>query len=317
MKFTFKQLALGMATLLFPLFVSSQSLVSPPPSASFSALQPAALIDVAPRYRFALISELDLGKLHIYERQADGSFNRVRTMEVSIGKEGYGKEIEGDNKTPVGVYRITSHLTEAQLDDFYGHAAYPVNYPNAWDRLNKRTGYGIWIHAEPVGLTKKTRPLLDSNGCVVLSNNDIDTLHQYLDIGYTYIVLTPKMEMTSREAVTKLRDTIYQRLDGWQAAWESRQPYPYLGYYSKSFNNLEKNWSQWVAYKKRINSRKRFIEIGVSDIGIYQYPGEENMLWVEFYQSYRSSNYFSQGWKRQLWKLESDNEWRIIYEGGG
>ena len=283
----------------------------------FSELQPAALIDVASRYRYALIAELDEGQMHIFERKANGSFSKVRTMEGCIGKEGYGKQVEGDNKTPIGVYRITSHLTNAQLDDFYGNAAYPVNYPNAWDRLKKRTGYGIWLHAEPIGFTEKTRPLRDSNGCVVLSNNDIDALKQYVDIGYTYIVLTPKMEMTSAEIVSKLRKTIHQRLKDWALAWESLDSEPYLDFYSKTFNNLEKDWAAWVNYKKRVNGSKKFIKIETSDIGIYAYPEEKNILWVEYYQSYRSSNYRSDGWKRQLWKLESDGEWRIIYEGGG
>ncbi|MGH1485633.1 MAG: L,D-transpeptidase family protein [Cellvibrionaceae bacterium] len=303
--------------IIFFSFLIQTITVAQDATSSFSELQPAALIDVAPRYRYALIAELDEGKMHIFERKIDGSFSKVRTMEVSIGKEGYGKEIEGDNKTPIGVYRITSHLTNAQLDDFYGNAAYPVSYPNAWDRLKKRSGYGIWLHAEPIGFTEKTRPLRDSNGCVVLSNNDIDILKQYLDIGYTYIVLTPKMKMTSVEVVSELRETIHQRLNDWALAWESRQPEPYLNFYSKTFNNLEKDWTAWATYKKRVNGSKKFINISTSDIGIYAYPSEENLLWVEYYQSYRSSNYRSNGWKRQLWKLESDGEWRIVYEGGG
>lgn len=307
-----KIFAIFSISFFFVFFVSAQN-----EKQIFSELQPAALIDVAPRYRYALIAELDEGKMHIFERNTDGRFSNIRTMEVSIGKEGYGKVIEGDNKTPIGVYRITSHLTNAQLDDFYGNAAYPVNYPNAWDRLQKRTGYGIWLHAEPIGFTEKTRPLRDSNGCVVLSNNDIDTLRQYLDIGYTYIVLTPKMKMTSAELVSELRGTIHQRLKDWALAWESLEPEPYLSFYSKAFNNLEKDWSSWVQYKKRVNGNKQFIKIETSDVGIYAYPGEENLLWVEFYQSYRSSNYRSDGWKRQLWKKEADNVWRIIYEGGG
>ena len=45
--------------------------------------------------------------------------------------------------------------------------------------------------------------------------------------------------------------------------------------------------------------------------------GVENMLWVEYFQTYRSSNFKSNGWKRQLWQLEDDNVWRIVYEGGG
>lgn len=280
-------------------------------------LQPASLIDIAHRYRYAMISELETGKLHVYERLDDGQFLLIETFESSIGKQGFGKTLEGDNKTPVGVYRITSHLTRQQLDDFYGNAAYPVNYPNAWDRRHQRTGFGIWLHAEPVGLTEKTRPLLDTDGCIVLSNNDIDKVQKYIDIGYTYIVMTPKIKMVPVKQVQELRKKLHKRLDEWQASWETLQDQPYLGFYSKNFASEDKNWEQWVTYKKRIHKNKKFIKIGISDIGMYAYPGEENVIWVEYYQTYASSNFKSKGWKRQMWKLEADNVWRIIYEGGG
>lgn len=306
--------------LLLPLSLRAENLneaVAKPPEDSALLNQPAALIDVAPRYRHALVAELELGKLHVFERNDIGLFDLIKTMEVSIGKEGIGKNVEGDNKTPIGVYRIVSYLTNTQLDDFYGHAAYPINYPNAWDRLHNRTGYGIWLHAEPVGTFDKTRPYLDSNGCVVMSNNDIDELSQYLDVGYTYFVSTPKMKMTSADEIKKIREKIYARMHGWEKAWESKDAENYLSYYSKAFNNLEKDWTAWSHYKKRVNGSKKFIDIGFSDVGIYAYPNEENLYWVEFYQSYRSSNYRSRGWKRQIWQRDPDGELRIIYEGGG
>lgn len=311
-------MCLNKIILPFTLFVFSSFVFSDIGlDASTSENQPAALIQVAPNYRYTLISELEEGKLHIFEKQLDNSFQLIKTMEVSIGKSGYGKQVEGDNKTPIGIYRITSHLTEEQLDDFYGNAAYPINYPNAWDRLNERTGYGIWLHAEPIGYKEKTRPLLDSNGCVVLSNNDIDILKQYLDVGYTYIVLTPRMEMTTLQNIHFLRGQLKARLEGWRDAWESLNSQNYLDFYSKEFNSLERNWSNWVSYKKRINQNKKFINVVTSDVGIYQYPGEQGLVWIEFYQDYKSSNYQSVGWKRQLWKKEEDDVWRIIYEGGG
>jgi murein L,D-transpeptidase YafK len=280
-------------------------------------MQPASLVDIASSYPYVIISELSTGKLFVYKREPDGSFQLLETMHTSIGKDGYGKNIEGDNKTPVGVYRITSHLTPEQLDDFYGDAAYPVNYPNAWDKINKRTGYGIWLHAEPIGLTTKTRPLLDSNGCVVLSNNDINIINQYIDVGYTYIIMTPKVEMVKVEKVTRLRKVMHERLSQWELAWESLDAGFYLDFYSKDFTNIELTFPEWETYKKRVNGSKSFINVAISDIGIYAYPGEDNMLWVEYYQTYDSSNYRSMGWKRQLWKKEPDNVWRIIYEGGG
>jgi murein L,D-transpeptidase YafK len=305
---------------LLPLFVHSSSLGGGE-NVSYSNKnllnQPVSLVDVAPRYGRALIAELELGKLHIFELNTIGQFDLLKTIEISIGKEGIGKEVEGDNKTPIGVYRIESYLTQAQLDDFYGHAAYPINYPNASDRLHQRTGHGIWLHGEPMGNFDKIRPFLDSNGCIVMSNNEIDELRQYLDVGYTYIVSTPKMKMTSASAIKTLREKIYTRLYGWEKAWESKNSKRYLSYYSTSFNNLKQDFTAWSSYKKRVNGSKRFIDVSFSDVGIYAYPNEENLYWVEFYQSYRSSNFKSSGWKRQMWRRDLDGELRIIYEGGG
>jgi murein L,D-transpeptidase YafK len=306
--------------ILLPLLVhaDSRSDSLDAPSVNDALLnQPAALIEVAPRYHRALVAELELGKLHVFERNQLGHFDLLKTIDISIGKEGMGKTLEGDNKTPIGVYRIESYLTQAQLDDFYGHAAYPINYPNAWDRLHQRTGYGIWLHGEPVGTFDKTRPFLDSNGCVVMSNNEIDDLRQYLEVGYTYVVSTPKMKMASIDTIKILREKIYARLYGWEEAWESQDLEDYLSYYSESFNNLKQDFTAWSKHKKRVNRLKRFINISFSDVGIYAYPNEENLYWIEFYQSYRSSNYNSEGWKRQMWQREPDGELRIIYEGGG
>ena len=282
---------------------------------SFSPLQPAAFIRVPESVPHVLISHLETGVLSLYARQSDGTLLLEKDMPVSIGKSGYGKQVEGDNKTPVGVYRITSHLKQPELDDFYGHAAYPINYPNAWDKLNKRTGYGIWVHAEPVGLFEKTRPLKDSNGCVVLSNNDIDALNPFLSIGYTPIVLTPSVTMTSVEEVHARKNELVNVLNQWISAWESLDSDRYLAFYAEDFSNLKVRLPAWKAYKKRVNGNKKFIQVNYSDLAIYAYPEQEDMIQMDFFQSYRSSNYQADGWKRLLWRKEEGGQRRIVYEG--
>ena len=47
------------------------------------------------------------------------------------------------------MYHFTSVLSKSELPDFYGAGALPINYPNEWDRLNGRTGHGIWLHGTP------------------------------------------------------------------------------------------------------------------------------------------------------------------------
>lgn len=289
-------------------------LSAPSVAALTDVLQPAELIELPSRYQHALIAELRSGNLHIYRRQPDGSVMLVETMPISIGKQGYGKEVEGDAKTPIGVYRITSHLTDEQLDDFYGNAAYPVNYPNVWDKRLGRTGSGIWLHAEPY--EQKTRPLRDSEGCIVLSNNDIDKLAEYLDVGYTHVISTPQMRLLTREQVAEQRAELKQTIDAWLAAWESLDYDTYMDFYAADFASDEMNIDQWQAHKKRVNSVKTYINVEFSELGLYAYPGEDGLVLAEFFQAYDSSNYRSKGWKRLLLRHDGD-QWRIIYEGGG
>jgi hypothetical protein len=129
--------------------------------------------------------ELELGRLNLLERMPDGGLIVRKRIPVSIGKQGIGKLKEGDQKTPIGNYYITSHLADEGLDDFYGTGAYPLNYPNALDRRLKRTGHGIWLHGLPKHVTE--RPFLDSDGCVVIDNANIEALAGLVSTGVTQI----------------------------------------------------------------------------------------------------------------------------------
>ncbi|MBB6523884.1 L,D-transpeptidase family protein [Pseudoteredinibacter isoporae] len=292
------------------LSVLSVSLAAP----VFANLQPATVLDLPAKDKYLLVAEMETGRLYAFEKDNGMRLKKVAEYPISIGKQGYDKRIEGDAKTPIGVYRVTSYLTDAQLDDFYGRAAFPLNYPNAWDRLNGYTGSGIWLHGEPTD--KKTRPLRDSDGCIVLSNEDIFKVQKYLDVGYTKVVSVPKVEWKDSDEIARSRSEITRAIDDWRKDWMSKSHNRYLSNYSREFNDTEKNYAQWDRYKKRVNGSKRFIKVKLSDLGLYAYPGQDNLVMAEFYQDYRSSNFRSKGWKRQLWKKEN-GEWKIVYEKGG
>ncbi len=298
--------------------LSSASSLSPPDESELSVqerLQPSFILDLPVKDKFVLVAELEAGRLHVFEKNKGLVLKKVKTYPVSIGKQGYNKRIEGDKRTPVGVYRVTSYLTDEQLDDFYGDAAYPLNYPNVWDRLNQYTGSGIWLHGEPSD--KKERPQFDSDGCIVLSNDGITELAQYLDVGYTKVLSVPNMQWLSNGEIAQKREELTGEIQNWLDAWKPKNHQEYMSFYSQGFSDTEKNYHQWDKYKKRVNNRKRYIKVAMSDLGLYAYPGQDNMVMAEFYQHYRSNNFKSIGWKRQLWKREDDGRWRIIYERGG
>ena len=59
---------------------------------------------------------------------------------------GWSRKILDGSKTRIGTVRNRPWRPLEIQHDKYGVAAYPLDYPNAWDRFNERTGYGIWLH---------------------------------------------------------------------------------------------------------------------------------------------------------------------------
>ena len=96
---------------------------------------------------------------------------------ISLGKNGVEKQRQGDQKTPLGVYRVIS--ARERLPDFYGPGAFPLDYPNDWDRLQHRNGHGIWLHGTPSDTYSRAPWATD--GCVVLTNEDFAKLSRYVD----------------------------------------------------------------------------------------------------------------------------------------
>ena len=160
-----------------------------PSGAEAQPLTPAGVLELAPATRYLLWVELEQGRLNVLENLGDAGVVLRKRIPVSIGKQGIGKRQEGDNKTPIGIYRLQSFLDDAGLDDYYGIGAYPLSYPNALDMLQSHTGHGIWLH----GLPKQAqqRPFLSSEGCIVIDNQSLQALASEIGPG-TAIVLSPQ-----------------------------------------------------------------------------------------------------------------------------
>ena len=99
-------------------------------------LTPAYLWHLDAEQRHAVVIDTSKSTLYLYEN-VNGEARYVADFYISIGKEGAAKIAEGDQKTPLGVYFISSSLPKSKLTDFYGSGAYPINYPNEWDKKQR------------------------------------------------------------------------------------------------------------------------------------------------------------------------------------
>ena len=263
-----------------------------------------------PQQRYAIVVDTSKSTLYLYEND-HGSPRYVENFYISVGKKGSDKTIEGDQKTPLGVYFINAHLKKNQLTDFYGSGAYPINYPNEWDLRQGRNGHGIWLHGTPSDTY--SRPPLSSNGCVVLSNNDLSQIGQSVQVGTTPVIITNKMEQ-SNDADKADRDALIKAIEQWRTDWASLNTDAYLHHYASDFSTGSSKLANWSAQKRLVNSGKSWIKLGLSDVSIFPYPNQPDLVVVNFEQDYASNNLVNRMKKRQYW-IKRDNRWKIIYEG--
>jgi murein L,D-transpeptidase YafK len=273
-------------------------------------LAPRFLWQLDASQKYALVVDTGRSTLYVYEN-VNGQARYLADYYVTIGKLGTEKMSEGDQRTPIGVYFIKAELPRNKLADMYGSGAFPLSYPNEWDRKNNRTGQGIWLHGTPSNTY--SRPPRASNGCVVLSNDNLEKLAPYLQVGITPVIITNHMDSESAQDDTA-RAALIAEIEQWRKDWSSLDTDAYLKHYSQNFSSDNQNFASWAKQKKLVNSGKSWVRVNLAALSIFTYPEQPDMVVVNFDQDYSSNNLANRMKKRQYW-IKQDNHWKIIYEG--
>jgi murein L,D-transpeptidase YafK len=272
---------------------------------------PRYLLQLRPDQKTALVVDTKRSRLYVY-RNNNGQPQFVADFYVSQGKNGIFKMTEGDQRTPIGVYTITDNVPGYKLIDFYGKGALPLNYPNDWDKLHGRGGSGIWLHGVPSDTF--SRPPRSSDGCVVLANADLRKLARLVQVGATPVVISETVEWLSLDDWHGERQSLSKAIEKWRTDWESLDFVRYAGHYSRGFKNDSGNLEAWLNARRELMRGKQWTKVGVKNISMFRYPGAEEMVMIEFVQSFASNDLNTQLKKRQYWRKEN-GVWRIAYEG--
>lgn len=280
---------------------------------------PLYLIQLGTQQRHALLVDTAKSTLYVFENRG-GEPRYVADYYITIGRNGIDKTRAGDNRTPLGVYHVTSQLSREKLNllygnkaaELYGAGAFPINYPNEWDHREGRNGHGIWLHGVPYDTY--SRPPRASNGCVALTNEDLEAIAKTVQIGLTPVVIANDIEWVAPAATKALRSEIFRQFEAWRSDWESLDTGKFLGHYAPGFNTGKTGLAQWSQQKRKVNAGKSWIKVKVDEVSILLYPGRDDLAVVTFQQDYASSNLASQMRKRQYW-IKEGGTWRILHEG--
>ncbi len=271
---------------------------------------PAYLLEMDGDYRHALVVDASRSRLYVYANR-NGVPIRVADFYVTIGKAGAGKQKEGDNRTPIGIYKVDHFKPSRELTDFYGSGAFTLSYPNEWDTRQGRNGHGIWIHGSPSNTYSRSPRA--SEGCVVLANDDLNRLGQYIQPGKTPVIIAQAVEWVSRDALSARRDDLNAAINQWRADWESRDAARLLRHYSPTFRTGTQDIRAFGLNKQKVNAAKSWIKIDLNRLNLMLYPERADFAMVSFVQDYRSSNLNDITPKRQFWSREN-GRWKIIHE---
>ena len=282
-----------------------------------TGLIPLQFIKLNPSIKTALLVDKSRNRIYVFARTApDEPPHLLADFYVSTGKRAGNKESAGDLRTPEGVYFITSSIPDTKLPEKYGIGAYPTNYPNALDRHLGKTGEGIWLHG--TDRIYFSRPPLDSEGCVVMANIDLNSIRKYIVPGLTPIVITDAVQWVDRTTWEGTRKQVLATVEQWREDWESMNVDSYLSHYAPDFWGGGYTYDKWVAYKRQVSSQKTYQKVALKNLSLFYYPreasGGKDMVVARFRQDYQSNNFKGEATKHLYLKREQ-GQWKIVYEG--
>ncbi len=237
----------------------------------------------------------------------DNMIKLVSSWPTDIGQNDGDKRVEGDKRTPEGVYFFQTQMDGRKVSyDEYGVRIFTLDYPNYFDRLEKKTGNGIWFHAIPETKTLKR----GSRGCVVVRNETIEHLSSYIDLKRTPMVITNEVEYIEPAKWQELRNTYHKWIEDWRKAWMGKDLEGYLAWYSETFRSNGMNKQKWRAYKKGLADRYKFIDVNLKDVQIFNQGPKIVFRFVQEYKSDQKEDYGT----KILYALKTGEKYEIIGE---
>ena len=270
---------------------------------------PSQFLKLAMRSKHAIAVDASRSRLYLFENTPSGP-RLLRDYYVSVGKAGVSKSIEGDQRTPLGVYYVTGLLNRKTLGDFYGSGALPINYPNMLDLRRSKSGRGIWLHGTPSSQFARAPQATD--GCLVISNPDLHHLSSTVEIQTTPIVVAPKLTWVSTASLEPVAGGFESILHEWLNAKTRGDWAQVQGFYAPDFNSFGRNLSQWLPELKAEMARARSRQLQIKDLTLLSWVDTEEIMVVTFSELGRGAS--SGPLKRQYW-VKIDKKWKIFFEG--
>ncbi len=274
-----------------------------------AGLIPSQLINLSAQNKHAIAIDASRSRLYLFENSSTG-LKLLNDYYISVGKSGIEKTVEGDLRTPLGVYFVTSNLDPKSLRDFYGSGALPINYPNQLDLKRGKTGSGIWLHGTPPD--QFSRAPLSTDGCVVLANPDLERIIRTVQVRTTPVVIAQSLKWVAPQTVQADNKPFEDALKAWQGAKSSGDITRLMSWYTPDFTSYGKTLAQWTpalqAEVKKLDGRN----VELKDVSYLRWTDANDTMVVTFGELAQGAK--TGQTKRQYW-IRQGGQWKIFFEG--
>jgi len=275
---------------------------------------PAWLLEVPDSAGDVLVADTAAATMYRFRKTPQG-MREVDRRYMSIGQNGAGKRRAWDRKTPLGIYFITEELDTSRLADKYGVAAFPLDYPNTWDRMNERTGYGIWLHG--VDHRNPDRPPFDTDGCLALPNDELSRISDSLVPLETPVIVVSGMSWSAVEDIDSTRDELRRAIESWRASLESGDLFGYLTLYADDFRYRDMERPDWSSWRMAVFDRRPLKSVALDDMILLADPAEPGLYLSRFKQRLAAGTGSFKTTKRLYWRRDVAGDWKIVAEDSG
>lgn len=224
---------------------------------------------------------VDKSKFQLHIADYKNGLNIIKTYAVTLGKNSGDKMLEGDQKTPEGIYRFTTRYVAPSIKKKLGAMAFYVDYPNSIDRRDKKTGFDIMLHStdDPSRLERSQ----DSDGCIVVDDARIKEIANYIHTPVTTLLIYDQLKPEYLQSETS--GDLKIAFDKWIAAWSKKDIEAYIGAYAQDFKYESMNREQYRVYKNSLNKKYETIDVKATDARFFRHPKYDLVTFTQEYSS--------------------------------
>lgn len=272
----------ALSTLLVTLVSAAQTAT---PTSTPSAFQMPARSEHKGHLHTLILVDKKTNLLHLAHYEPDDSYKILKTYHTTTGKVKGDKDQEGDLKTPEGVYQFSYKILPPKLARKFGAMAFYMNYPNSYDEIAGCSGNSIMLHGTDT--PERLKSDFDSEGCVVLKNEDLQEVQNSIQVGLTPILVFDELTPEYKEG--RRSEKLHAFFDSWIRDWESRDIEKYMSHYHTDFASPIKgrmfDREQWKAYKDQLTRKYSSIQVNASDPYFFRHPKYTMMMFTQDYIS--------------------------------